>query len=445
MAFFGLFGSKTGPAVKSKALVVVDWDFARRRGVSFEFVKSLKNPEIWMIYQTVSQDERWKALASTYRVQPLQVPTGERNLSIYLSAKLAFTLGSPSHPYAEVILVGSRSMYQGLADFLKAAGIPTSLVKLGDTDNDKGSNRNARPERGERNERNDRNPRNERGERKESGERTERNPRNERGPQGERKERNGERTGDRNNPRSNERREKTNGRPNELAPRTEESVRTDTGPRTESWPEDKLRLYAEKMAEFFGRKYTLGETYKKSYFGMAIKQATGRNSYDVFRTKNASQFLAFLVQSGCLEEGEDQMCRLERMPTAEELFELMRKTTQRGPRNPGVTRAGIIHPEGFSENDSDDYSDTDVDNDEDSDSDTETAANTTEVDEDDAYYNPPVAKPVADSTLSANIPDIDDEDFDVTAQLLPPAKPLKKDKPLTADAEAAEPVWDELT
>ncbi|MDX2062634.1 MAG: hypothetical protein SFY70_06205 [Bacteroidia bacterium] len=285
MALFGLLPSKSSPAARTQTLVVVDWEFARRRGETFGFVETLKKPELWMVYQTLSQDERWKQLADRYRVKPLQAPNTERNLSIYLAAKLAHTLGG-DHPYAEVVIVGSRSLYTGLADFLSLEGTPTRLAE---------GQRSERPQPETR----------------------ERKPRPD-GPQGRE---------NRDNRESRDNRRKPDTRRGDKEPRPEGRPER-TGEKL-TWPEDQLRTYADKLAAFFERKYQLGEVYQRSYFGMAIKQATGKSTYEVFRTRNAGPYLAFLQNSGCVAVIEGEQWRLERHPTAEEFFALALKTTQR--------------------------------------------------------------------------------------------------------------------
>lgn len=274
MAFFGLIPSKSDTVATATSLVVVDWEYARRRTPSFDFLGDLKSPRLWLVFQRPNENELWKDLVGKHPATPLQAPATERNLSTFLTAKLAYTLGK-TPTFSTVVIVGSRSVYQGLATYLTdEIGVPTRVVSAA---------------------------------------------REEERPNTPRKE-------------------------NEKRSRPDKPVHARSNNREErkpvSWPEADLRMYADKLAAFFQRKYTPGETYKKSYFGMAIKQATGRNSYIVFRTKNAGPFIQYLLDQGCLEAVEAQLCRVVRLPTAEEIYNLMARTTQRGPKprsvEPGV-------------------------------------------------------------------------------------------------------------
>ncbi len=76
-----------------------------------------------------------------------------------------------------------------------------------------------------------------------------------------------------------------------------------------------------KISHHFAINFLVGNTYLKSFLGMAINQATGKTVQEIFVSKGVKPVFAFLVKTGYLEEVDNQNFRVLACPTAETFIE----------------------------------------------------------------------------------------------------------------------------
>jgi hypothetical protein len=277
MGLFDFLGGKpsktTATSGKSKTLVAIDWEKAQNRIKDFAFLDKYDNPVVWFFYKTVAQTEKWKDIPSK-RVVPVQLPNGVRSTSHFLNNSVVFEIAH-NPAIKKVVIVSPDFGYPNLMEFLKEKGVAGEEMQFGR--NGRADSRDGR--------------RNERGERssERGGDRSSRNERNDRNGRGDRRE--GGREAGRENTRQ---------------------------------PLDPVQFEKDlrHVVGQFASRYEVGQTYKKSFFGMLIKQSTGRTVQEVFRTRNAKLFLNTLIENGILTEVDSQHYKVEQHPTLELLMSL---------------------------------------------------------------------------------------------------------------------------
>lgn len=279
MGLFDFLGGK--PAAKSaktntakgKTLVAIDWEKAQNRIKDFSFLQQYESPVVWLFYKTVAQTEKWKDVPAR-SIVPVQLPNGVRSTSHFMNNSVVFEIAS-NPGIKKVVIVSPDFGYPNLLEFLKEKGIAGEEMQFGRngvasgrTDNRRATDRNS--DRG-----------------------------SDRG---------------RGNERSSDRREGRDNRDN----------RRDANNTQQRQPLDPAQFEKDlrHVVGQFASRYEVGQTYKKSFFGMLIKQSTGRTVQEVFRTRNAKLFLNTLIENGILTEVDSQHYKVEKHPTLELLLAL---------------------------------------------------------------------------------------------------------------------------
>jgi hypothetical protein len=90
---------------------------------------------------------------------------------------------------------------------------------------------------------------------------------------------------------------------------------------------------AKLIVDYFHNNFIIDETYKKSFLGMVVKQATGKNIQDVFGVKNAKHFINMLIAKDCLVEVDSQHYLVKAYPTIDTIIQIGR--TIAGSSQPG--------------------------------------------------------------------------------------------------------------
>ncbi len=278
MGIFNLFGAKKGAGTRTKTLVVLDWEKAKSHIANFDFLKDFPNAVVWAFTKNHLKDEKLSKIQHVQVAQPVNV----RSLAHYLNNAIIFEIGN-NPVYKKIVIVGGDFGYGSTIEFLKQKGIEAQEILLANMKgrgNERGRDTRRDDSRGERGQdrRNDRDGR-------DRGDGRDRDVRGEREPRGERPDR------------------------GERAPRAPLDP--------EAFEKDMRQILGQ-----FVKRYEVGQVYKKSFFGMIIKQATGSTVQDVFRTRNAKLFIYALINDGVLVEEDSQHFKVAKHPTLEMMLAL---------------------------------------------------------------------------------------------------------------------------
>ncbi len=95
-----------------------------------------------------------------------------------------------------------------------------------------------------------------------------------------------------------------------------------------------LRRDAEKIVRHMKEKFTPGEVYLKSRFGILIKHATGKTNYEVFGSKTAKPFIQMLINNNCIEMIDSQHYRYIAAPTVEMVMSVAQRRRKPAAKKP---------------------------------------------------------------------------------------------------------------
>ncbi|MCS6903915.1 MAG: hypothetical protein NZ576_00860 [Bacteroidia bacterium] len=79
---------------------------------------------------------------------------------------------------------------------------------------------------------------------------------------------------------------------------------------------------AKLIVDYFHNNFIIDETYNKSFLGMVVKQATGKNVYDVFGTKHAKNFINQLIAKDCIAKVDSQHYLIKAYPTIDTILQI---------------------------------------------------------------------------------------------------------------------------
>lgn len=287
------------------------------------FLRKAENPVVW-IFTRHSDIRQWSEAKSRFELVRQTLPVYETNLGMFFCYAAMRELHENPR-YRHVIIIAGNNQYSGLVEFLKEKGF-SAESRMGDrperresrSDNRQSARENAGPVRS-REERPDRreSDRRERSDRPERRERSENPPRNDAQRADKQRDRAERPTSKVSPERTTSERPNTprNASPERQQPASSKPAQAE--PRA-SQDSPKPEILA-KIAASFNEQYQPGNTYQKSFLGMLVNQATGKNAAEVLGTKSTKPLIKAMLVSGCIESIDEQRFQVLKAVSVEDL------------------------------------------------------------------------------------------------------------------------------